>query len=949
MSDWGDWDTAEDEMVALQSRHTAQQPESGWGDWDAAERSLDERILAERMTHKPPGSGDKKREAIGARVDPNMGELSDLVKWAPEGIARGAADSIGLLHDIPAYLAPGQAMLTRAQAAAGGLGPDNLGEVPDVKGAGTVGPRIREGIEGAFPSLKKGEPETILGRIGMAGAKAAPESVAFGLGGGLATGARGAMGLGKWALREGVAGISSAAAGEGAAQLTDRLTGGESPIAREAMRLLGAVGTGAASPAIAGVARRHTPGLRRLGQGRFENVAEAEAARLIREHAAANPGDIHGLIRKGEEISKKLGIEFNLSQMLGDEGTKTMVSDFAKARPGAIGQLRGQATRTESRLRRLLGDTRPTSITKGDPIIREALESEIAGKREELEGMLDSARVDLESKIEPGAKYDAYGKVMADIIRDRVMPKFQSDVDALFRPLEEMGDGLMLATSKQKLGIQKILDGYAPPMREKLGTPMSIRQMQDAPNRISFQWFQSNREVLNGELEKAVSKGDSQLVRLLTQYKNSSDEILDDMMNAGEFVASRSVSKGKETGRPLVRGAASQKQTQKWAADVASRYQAGRKLYREGMDIFGKSIAGKVTGRGGGMPVSPSDTARRFANTGVGYPERVENWQKLRKWVDERGSASELQELDDAMGNYLMQSAFKSNGFSKKNGSAVTLKLWRDDNANMLALYPDVDKKLGSVGSAQEAFDHAGIAYKQGQRELNQSLGKTFLGEDPPTAISKILNSSNPKKAVQQLVLEAGGDPKIHDAIRQATWDHMMRRAYVDAASVPADIGGDVTRIDGEAVLAYVKNEEYKPLLNMLWGKQHRQNIEEIADAANISQRNVAPSSTRPEPIPSAIGGLKHDVKEGVNPYGARRVVASRVLDIISEYVPEGRTMEILEKAILEPQFASDLLKRVEGKEARAAVERITRRLTRSAVLSEPSLRQANQPEEESR
>ena len=267
---------------------------------------------------------------------------------------------------------------------------------------------------------------------------------------------------------------------------------------------------------------------------------------------------------------------------------------------------------------------------------------------------------------------------------------------------------------------------------------------------------------------------------------------------------------------------------------------------------------------------------------------------------------------------------------------AGNLEKWRKNNQEALDHYTDLGDHLKDVESAQRLFEAAGISHKTSTADHTKSLASTFLKKDVGEAINTVLSHPNPKKAAGELLLKAGDSPEAKQGMLGAIYEHMMKSAYKDVLDegLYAQAGGAPTiKVLNPGKIADVADQEkYEPLIEMLGGTKHLERWREIMRAARRAERTGIAPSTRFDPEDADVRPLiekrtasrvgRSIYGKFKDPYTKVDAFARAVADHFFEQFPDEMANTILKKALAEPDFAEQLLRR-DTPEMRAAIEKM--------------------------
>lgn len=239
--------------------------------------------------------------------------------------------------------------------------------------------------------------------------------------------------------------------------------------------------------------------------------------------------------------------------------------------------------------------------------------------------------------------------------------------------------------------------------------------------------------------------------------------------------------------------------------------------------------------------------------------------------------------------------------------------------------FPELREEFGSASALRRKLDGETTAAKATERELAQGpVGKylQFGDERAKDAMAGVVNAKDPAAATDELLRMAGDSPEAREGAKSAFWQLMESKARSSGASTKSAGGEQAWRPN--SLRNFLRDPKNRAVMERLYADnpEHMQSIEEIADTlAELDFRTSAKapnSSGTPQalqgsnvlPSTETIASRTFAVKRGqVSPTFA----ALNVLSVVARRATlKGRGkefQEVLDEALLNPEFAAQLLK----------------------------------------
>lgn len=666
-------------------------------------------------------------------------------------------------------------------------------------------------------------------------------------------------------------------------------------------------------------ARRRMPGLEQTEGGkRFyqEQATEAAAAKLRQSQNL--PEENVRRIQAARDVQEQLpGTEFSTAQATDDLAYRTMVSDTTKRDPAYSGRIQRMQERTQAALKTEMEGAAPAGGGAEDLVAR--VQTGVGKHMADLDAKLAEVSAQVDARLQTVRDKSQYSSEFASGVNEGLMPWFKGKVDELYAPLRALGYQFQLPMSKIQKAVQLSAEDISPAELKQMGTtPKSIQSVIEAPDVQPFAHIEGMRRAMNADLDIYRPGGRSEnpvAYRMVKQAKQALDDSLDGLQASGDVITE---------------GVSAQEVKEMWG--VATEF------FRKGAKVTREGLVGQITGKGKGALIAPEDAAKKLAAPGLKYQTRVKELDDLTTYMRGEGLAQEADGIDAAIQGYLAKDSYDALGVgvTGKKLKANDLEKWRKNNKEMLDHYPELDAHLKDVESAQRLFEAEGVTHNTSVDVHTKSLAGTFLKKDVGEAINTVLAHPNPKKAAGELLLKAGDSPEAKQGMLRSIYDHMMDRAYKDVIDegLYAQAGGapSIEVLNPKRIAEVASRKKYEPLIEMLGGTKHLERWREIMRAARRAERTGIAPATRMDPEDTVSRPLidrRTASRVGRSIYGQFRDPFAKVdtgmrwvADHLFETFPDEMANTILKKALAEPDFAEQLLKR-DTPEMRAAIAKM--------------------------
>lgn len=694
--------------------------------------------------------------------------------------------------------------------------------------------------------------------------------------------------------------------------------------------------TGAVKEGLSSLSRRipgvrDIPALKARGDKFRLQQATNEANRLMRR-AQNTPEENLRRIQGAREVQESLpGTEFNTAQATGDLAYKTKISDLTRHKPEYSGRIQRMQERTQEALKGHMEDAAPDQATGAELLKRRVQE----GYNAELNAMdtkIAQIEQGVQSKLQQVGEKADYSDELARVVNEEVVPWRTAKGKELYDPLEALGDRLRLPMARIQHAVQTEYAKLADIAVKDLGKlPNAIQNIIDAPPN-STQTFGELRALsvsMNRNIRQLERSGENDTaVYLLRQVKGTLKDSMDDMRDSGEF---------------LTEGVDAQQ--------VKAMWQAADEFWRKSGDIVQRGITGRISGKGAGGQIAPSDAARKLASpTGENYRGRAQELDALKRYMRAEGLTEQADAIDSAVRGYLTRDAYDTVGFGVegKTVKASNLNQWRKTNSEMLKQHPEVDRQLADVEKAQRFFETEGVSHKTAVKTHSESLAAAFLKKDVGSAIEAVLDHPDPAKAAGQLLLEAGHNPEAKSGMMRAIYDNMMKKAYVEVVDEglysQAEGAPALEILDPARIAAFASGKKYEPLIRVLGGEKHLERWRTIMRSARRAKTTGASGVTResPKDVQDANVVARHFYNRWANGklswFGdgssAMQKGGRMAIDFAFEKFPNEVTTELMENALANPAFAETLLREMTPATEEAIRKAIYQKISKAPIVA---------------
>jgi len=356
---------------------------------------------------------------------------------------------------------------------------------------------------------------------------------------------------------------------------------------------------------------------------------------------------------------------------------------------------------------------------------------------------------------------------------------------------------------------------------------------------------------------------------------------------------------------------------------ILENYRAANAAHGARKDVLAPKAPARIR-RVTGVDVPPSQhvaaesQGRTLLGPGADARDRASHFVKMMAAARAEGGGIDSA-LDKGARDYLIASAYKQSGFDQGMPNPAALNKWREDHEAALSLFPDIDQHLRDVASASKYFDEATNEVNQRIAGYEKSVASSFANRPVEEAADAILKAPGRTsvEASSEILLRMQGHPDARAGLARALSERMLANAKkLSSSSATSVLEG------GERVPNYVNMadmiDRHEEVLRFVWGNRRYENSREIVLALQRTAKRTGTRTTRDisdDDVRRKVTLISRwaqgprdllDRSEAI-PFGERGV---RLIDFVSEVLPNKYIEEVIEKALLDPKYALGLLER---------------------------------------
>jgi hypothetical protein len=348
------------------------------------------------------------------------------------------------------------------------------------------------------------------------------------------------------------------------------------------------------------------------------------------------------------------------------------------------------------------------------------------------------------------------------------------------------------------------------------------------------------------------------------------------------------------------------------------------------------------------MPLDASVGQRLFISGDKGF----ETAQAFRNSVKENPSAIEQ------MADYIT-SKMLSETTDPKTGmiDPKRFQRWKDGHKDALRAFPELEPKLSTAAKASEtAFDAAKASRARVEALQKGELSKVMGAEDPETVsklVGNIFGQANAPKQLRSLVQATNGNPEAQQGLRKAVADY-IRGKFISTAEAGTS---EANLINSASFQKFVRDN--RKALGQIFETDHVNTLQAIANDLNRAARSVTGSALSGRPssaadvssaaqkgksyfqsfagIAAAAGGAGSLGALSSGPLAVTLGIGTAAAGaLINSMRAAGMTNvdDLLREALLNPEFARELLRTVPRGNAPQAVAPLAERIAKLGITS---------------
>lgn len=686
------------------------------------------------------------------------------------------------------------------------------------------------------------------------------------------------------------AGYEDGSAGQNVADLIGQILGAGAPIT------LGSVGNTLATTGSAAV------GGTRLADDVAKDVAvETLTQNMSTPRTAAGVPDtqqIADLVARNAEPNQSVipGLKYSLSDVTRDPGLQALEYGRSQSTAPNAGRYVQRRAENAEAVDQAMQDVAPN----GNP---GALRSELIGRRDAA--LQDAARettaaqqgFDIATRdLQPLMTADARGTELRAALQD-ASDNAKAIVSELWQPLNEADVPVPAGPAASAFrGVDENLSLAETKRFRPVEADIPAQLAEEADGGMTtMSELAGLRSALTSVEREAVNAGDPAKARIASQYVQQLDTVMDANI----------------------------------PPQLREQYEAARAGTRDYKDRFTRTqtdIGRTLAKRDGQYVTSSDDVARRFVQSDEG---NIASFQALMR---ETGKDVRTR---DAVRDQMLADISKRNLLEKPD----QLDAYLGRYSTVLNEFPDLRKELTEAGSARRAL----AEYQAKEADLQNLIGTDgkgavaeylkFGGDQAERALRAATSSKDPGKAMDDILTFVNDDPTAVAGARQVMWDRIAKEATYKGKDAQLLSGGNPW--SGPALTKFMADPANSAVLKRLY-KDNPEHLQKIATIAEVMRtvdtrgggKASASSGTAQglmanAPSYESVMSRVYNVQRGVvgpvfaasNLIGiwARRAVASQQKKAVDQ---------ILDRALLEPEFAAVLL-RENNPANRAALRRM--------------------------
>lgn len=354
--------------------------------------------------------------------------------------------------------------------------------------------------------------------------------------------------------------------------------------------------------------------------------------------------------------------------------------------------------------------------------------------------------------------------------------------------------------------------------------------------------------------------------------------------------------------------------------DVAGMYERARQTFRkEVVERFRHGTVARVlqSGKLGEISTVPeSATIGQFFSKNRGALEAAQDFKRALS-----NDTTAQQAVSDAAVNDF--AGFSLNADGSLNISKA--QQWIKTRSMALSEFPDVRQRVSAILKAGRRAEDLATKVDFTKQRLEKSAARFFLNTEPDTAVRRIMASPKATADMREAVLLTRSDTDALNGLRTAVWREGLKQAEV--GTFDEEIASFF--LSPQKLRRFFTQNRQRFLTSGLYSSNELNNVNNIIAAAETLNKSVVPGLTTVGSDTAAnlqaiqkITGLTlpgllsrfYAISRGVV---SPRFIISEILlrgrQRLVNSLTEGQVNALLEEALIKPEVAVDLLRRVGG------------------------------------
>jgi len=352
-------------------------------------------------------------------------------------------------------------------------------------------------------------------------------------------------------------------------------------------------------------------------------------------------------------------------------------------------------------------------------------------------------------------------------------------------------------------------------------------------------------------------------------------------------------------------------------AELRGHYDTARAVTRDRAERFDRDTTGigqVLQKRDGRYTVPDNSVTKKFVQS------TEKNISDFKSLIRETGTDARTREAirDQMLADVRSQDLLKK---------PAALSRHLEQYKEVLDEFPDLRTELSSAGNLKKALDEARNTEVAQLRRLGSEevggyspIGRflKYGDEKAEQSIKTVLASSEPAKALDEILSFVGNDPKAVEGAKKAFWGLMQKEGRIKGGS-ELTAAGDAPW-HPRALAAYLEDPTKQAVLRRLYkdNPEHLESLKGIAEAVRHYDPRAGKTSIPlelqrgPKILPefSTMASMAYAWKRGiVGPAWLGTTIAARVTRALTRNAQDSAYYRVLDNALTDPAFAANLLR----------------------------------------